>query len=141
METNQAATPFKPRILLVTDPAEGTVLGVELISKGYDVFRARGTLEARWLWVANFYDLVLLTLPSDGSNVTSLVQRIRAQAPQQQVAFWDQWNGRVESSPRFNRPVKSVSAMWVSISSRTRKSNAGPRHGLATVIEMPKRLR
>ena len=141
METGQPTAALKPRILLVTDPADWTVIAVELISKGYDVFRARGTLEARWLWVANFYDLVLLTLPSDGSNVTSLVQRIRAQAPQQQVAFWDQWNGRVESSPRFNRPVKSVSAMWVSISSRTRKSNAGPRHGLATVIEMPKRLR
>jgi CheY-like chemotaxis protein len=141
LETNQAATPFKPRILLVTDPAEGTVLGLELISKGYDVFRARGTLEARWLWVANFYDLVLLTLPSDGSNVTSLVQRIRAQAPQQQVAFWDQWDGKVESSPRFKRLVTSVSAMPLSISSSTKKSNPGRRHGLATIIEMPKRSR
>jgi hypothetical protein len=140
VETSLSA-PSKPRILLVSDSADGMVAGVELISKGYDVFRARGTMEAQWLWVANFYNLVLLRVQSDSSNVTTLVQRIRAEDPQQQVAFWDQWDGSVESSARFKRPVMSASAMSVSVSSRMRRSNPGRRHGLATVIEMPKRPR
>src|SRR5690348_18445007 len=95
-------------------------------------------MEARWLWVPNFYNLVLLGVQNDSSNVTTFVQRIRAQDPYQQVAFWDQWDGSVESSPRFKSPVTSVSVVPVSISSMTTKSNPGRQHGLATVIEMPK---
>ena len=122
METGQSTAALKPRILLVTDPADWTVIAVELISKGYDVFRARGTMEARWLWVPNFYDLVLLTLPSDSSDVTSLVQRIRAQAPQQQLAFWDQRDGTVECSVTLRRLVRPVGATDVSVLSGRKKA-------------------
>lgn len=52
-------------------------------------------------------------------------QRIRAQAPQQQVAFWDQWEGTVDCSAALRRPVRSVCATDISVLSSRKRSNPG----------------
>jgi hypothetical protein len=48
--------PGRNRALLVADdPMTGAALEQELLALGADVFWARDSIEARWLWLPNFY--------------------------------------------------------------------------------------
>lgn len=129
--------PARPRVLLVNDPSRGSVVAEQLTSKGYDVFWARDTMEARWLWLPNFYDLVLIRLPKDAHSGNGFVRRIRKEAPSQRIAFWEDWAKSGEADGLGKRPVTSIRAVAASVLNRLNRRRA-PAH-LAKVIEMPKR--
>ena len=129
--------PARPRVLLVNDPSRGSLVAEQLMHKGYDVFWARDTMEARWLWLPNFYHLVLIRLPKDTNSGTGFVLRIRREAPSQRVAFWDDWVRSSEGQGMLKRPVTSIRSVAASVLNRL-----NPRRSpvaLAKVIEMPKR--
>jgi hypothetical protein len=121
--------------LLVNDPNRGSSVVEQLTCRGYDVFWARDTMEARWLWLPNFYDLVLIRLPKDVASGTGFVQRIRREAPAQRIAFWDEWVASSEAV-RLKRPVTSIRAVAASVLNRL---NRKPTAAMAKVIEMPRR--
>jgi CheY-like chemotaxis protein len=134
LPTSQAV---RPRVLLVNDPSRGSLVAQQLTDKGYDVFWARDTMEARWLWLPNFYDLVLIRLPKDANSGTGFVRRIRQEAPEQRIAFWDEWLSSGGAEDTGKRPVTSIRAVAASVLNRLNRRRA-PIH-LAKVIEMPKR--
>ena len=127
----------RPRVLLVNDPSRGSLVAQQLTDKGYDVFWARDTMEARWLWLPNFYDLVLIRLPKDANSGSGFVQRIRREAPQQRIAFWDNWAASNEAAGGLKRPVTSIRAVAASVLNKLNRRRAPVT--LAKVIEMPKR--
>jgi len=127
----------RPRVLLVNDPSRGSAVAEQLTQRGYDVFWARDTMEARWLWLPNFYDLVLIRLPKDANSGSGFVQRIHRQAPGQRIAFWDDWALSGEAPGPLKRPVTSIRSVAVSVLGKLNYRRAPAR--LAKVIEMPKR--
>ncbi len=127
----------RPRVLLVHDPSHGNLVVEQLTHKGYDVFWARDTMEARWLWLPNFYHLVLIRLPKDANSGHGFVQRIRKESPGQRIAFWDDWAGSNEAAGLMRRPVTSIRSVAASVLSRLNRRRAPA--VLAKVIEMPKR--
>ncbi len=127
----------RPRVLLVNDPSRGSLVVEQLNHKGYDVFWARDTMEARWLWLPNFYHLVLIRLPKDANSGRGFVQRIRKEAPGQRIAFWDDWAESNEAAGLMRRPVTSIRSVAASVLSRLNRRHAPA--ALAKVIEMPKR--
>ncbi len=129
--------PVRPRVLLVNDPSRGSVVAEQLMHKGYDVFWARDTMEARWLWLPNFYDLVLIRLPKDANSGAGFVQRIRKEAPTQRIAFWDDWVRSSEAETLRKRPVTSIRSVAASVLNRLNRRRTPL--ALAKVIEMPKR--
>ncbi len=126
----------RPRVLLVNDPSHGNLVVEQLTHKGYDVFWARDTMEARWLWLPNFYHLVLIRLPKDANSGQGFVQRIRKESPSQRIAFWDDWAGSNEAAGLMRRPVTSIRSAAASVLSRLNRRRAPA--VLAKVIEMPK---
>ena len=134
LPTSQAA---RPRLLLVNDPISGSLVAEQLTAKGYDVFWARDTMEARWLWLPNFYDLVLIRLPKDTNSGTGFVRRIRKESPGQRIAYWEEWTNSSEGEGVGKRPVTSIRAVAASVLNRLNRRRL-PAH-LAKVIEMPKR--
>jgi hypothetical protein len=133
LPTSQTA---RPRVLLVNDPSRGSVVA-ELTHRGYDVFWARDTMEARWLWLPNFYDLVLIHLPKDANAGSGFVRRIRKEAPAQRIAFWDDWARSGETADLMKRPVTSIRSVAASVLSRLQRRRVSA--ALGKVIEMPKR--
>jgi CheY-like chemotaxis protein len=127
----------RPRVLLVNDPSRGSVVAEQLTHCGYDVFWARDTMEARWLWLPNFYDLVLIRLPKDANSGNGFVQRIRRDSPRQRIAFWDDWAAVNQEAVALKRPVVSIRSVAASVLSKltTRRT---PRT-MAKIIQMPKR--
>jgi len=78
--------PGKNRALLVADdPMAGSALQEELLALGADVFWARDSMEARWLWVPNFYGAVIISLEKDSTGAEGLIRRIKADDPEQHV--------------------------------------------------------
>jgi len=134
LPTSQAV---RPRLLLVNDPISGSLVAEQLTAKGYDVFWARDTMEARWLWLPNFYDLVLIRLPKDTNSGTGFVRRIRKESPGQRIAYWEEWASSREGKDVGKRPVTSIRAVAASVLNRLNRRRL-PAH-LAKVIEMPKR--
>lgn len=126
----------RPRVLLVNDPNRGSVVAEQLTQRGYDVFWARDTMEARWLWLPNFYDLVLIRLPKDANSGNGFVQRIRRESPRQRIAFWDDWAASNEGALMLKRPVTSIRSVAASVLSKLNPRRTAP---LAKVIVMPKR--
>jgi hypothetical protein len=57
------------------------MLSQELIAQGHQVHWARDTAEARWLWIRNYYDAVIVCARGAGG----FVQHIRKESPQQTV--------------------------------------------------------
>ena len=129
--------PVRPRVLLVNDPNRGSLVAEQLIRKGYDVFWARDTMEARWLWLPNFYHLVLIRLPKDTNSGNGFVQRIRKEAPGQRIAFWDDWVSNGEAESMLKRPVTSIRSVATSVLNRLNRRRLPA--ATAKVIEMPKR--
>lgn len=134
LPTSQTA---RPRVLLVNDPSRGSLVVEQLTSRGYDVFWARDTMEARWLWLPNFYDLVMIHLPADANSGSGFVLRIRKEAPGQRIAFWEQWEGSGEAPGLRKRPVTSIRSVAASVLSRLQRRRIPA--ALGKVIEMPKR--
>jgi len=134
LPTSQSA---RPRVLLVNDPNRGSVVAEHLTNRGYDVFWARDTMEARWLWLPNFYDLVLIRLPKDANSGTGFVQRIRRESPGQRIAFWDDWAASSEGAVVLKRPVTSIRSVAASVLSKFNRRRTPP--AMAKVIQMPKR--
>jgi hypothetical protein len=133
LPTSQTA---RPRVLLVNDPSRGGVVA-ELTDRGYDVFWARDTMEARWLWLPNFYDLVLIHVPKDANSGSGFVRRIRKEAPAQRIAFWEDWAHSGEAANGMKRPVTSIRSVAASVLSRLQRRHVPAAVG--KVIEMPKR--
>ncbi len=134
LPTSQA---IRPRVLLVNDPASGSLVAEQLTGKGFDVFWARDTMEARWLWLPNFYDLVLIRLPKDANSGNGFVRRIRKEAPGQRVAYWEDWANSREAAVLGKRPVTNIRAVATSMLNRLSRRRMSAH--LAKVIEMPKR--
>jgi hypothetical protein len=124
------------RVLLVNDPNRGSVVVERLTQQGYDVFWARDTMEARWLWLPNFYDLVLIRLPKDATSGNGFIQRIRKEAPHQRIAFWDDWVSSNEGTVGLKRPVTSIRAVAASVLGKLNRRQAP---AMGKVIEMPRR--
>jgi|SRR5690242_16836329 DNA-binding NtrC family response regulator len=79
--------PGKNRALLVADdPMAGSALQKELLAVGVDVFWARDSIEARWLWVPNFYGAVIVSLEKDSTDAEGLIRRIKADDPEQHIS-------------------------------------------------------
>ena len=127
----------RPRVLLVNDPSRGSVVAEQLTRRGYDVFWARDTMEARWLWLPNFYDLVLIRLPKDANSGNGFLQRVRREAPRQRIAFWEDWAAGNEGAVALKRPVVSIRSVAASVLSKLTPRRT-PR-ALAKVLPMPKR--
>ncbi len=134
LPTSQAA---RPRVLLVNDPSQGSALPEQLSSRGYDVFWARDTMGARWLWLPNFYELVLIHLPKDANSGSGFVRRIRKEAPGQRIAFWEDWARSGQAAGLMKRPVTSIRSVAASVLSRLQRRRVPAT--LGKVIEMPKR--
>ena len=78
--------PGKNRALLVADdPMAGSALQKELVDLGADVFWARDSMEARWLWVPKFYGAVIISLEKDSTGAEGLIRRIKADDPEQHI--------------------------------------------------------
>lgn len=138
MDTSLPTSPaVRPRVLLVNDPSTGGLVAEQLTDKGYDVFWARDTMEARWLWLPNFYHLVLIRLPKDANSGNGFVQRIRKEAPGQRIAFWEDWAGGSEADASRKRPVTSIRSVAASVLSRLNRRRIPAT--TAKIIEMPKR--
>ncbi|HTM88996.1 MAG TPA: hypothetical protein VL155_12385 [Terriglobales bacterium] len=138
MDTSLPTSPAaRPRVLLVNDPSRGSLVAEELTDKGYDVFWARDTMEARWLWLPNFYHLVLIRLPKDANSGSGFVQRIRKEAPGQRIAFWEDWADSSEGEAIQKRPVTSIRSVAASVLNRLNRRRMPAT--TAKVIEMPKR--
>lgn len=134
LPTSQTA---RPRVLLVNHPTHGSLVVEQLSNRGYDVFWARDTMEARWLWLPNFYDLVMIHLPTDANSGRGFVRRIRKEAPGQRIAFWEQWERSGEAAALTKRPVTSIRSVAASVLSRLQRRRVPA--ALGKVIEMPKR--
>jgi DNA-binding response OmpR family regulator len=53
-----AVTRIPTRVLLIVDdPMQGGILAQQLTAKGQEVYWARDTMEARWIWTRNFFTL------------------------------------------------------------------------------------
>src|SRR2546421_2992947 len=57
-----AASNTPKRVLLLADSGNGAPLFQELSALGYDIYWARDSIEARWLWLPDFYERVLISL-------------------------------------------------------------------------------
>jgi CheY-like chemotaxis protein len=121
----------------VNDPSRGSMVAEELTQKGYDVFWARDTMEARWLWLPNFYDLVLIRLHKDANSGNGFVQRIRKEAPRQRIAYWDEWIASSENTVILKRPVSSIREVAASVLNKLNRRRTPAT--TAKVIEMPRR--
>ena len=138
MDTSLPTSPaVRPRVLLVNDPSCGSLVAEQLTHQGYDVFWARDTMEARWLWLPNFYDLVLIRLPKDAHSGSGFVQRIRKEAPRQRIAYWEDWARSGEPATPLKRPVTSIRSVAASVLNRLNRRRGSA--VMAKVIEMPKR--
>ena len=77
--------PGRNRALLVADdPMAGSALQKELLAQGADVFWARDSIEARWLWMPSFYGAVIISLDKDCAE--GLIRRIKADDPEQYIS-------------------------------------------------------
>jgi len=116
-------------LLIVDDPTKARVLEERLTAQGMEVYRARDTMEARSLWLPNFYDSVVIGIQKESAS--GIVRRIREDAPTQTIAFVTHAN-RTEGPKKHPQSVKQSWTLDERIQSSVRK---------AKVIEMPKRHR
>jgi CheY-like chemotaxis protein len=92
--------PGRNRALLVADdPRIGSALQQELQALGADVFWAKDSLEARWLWISNFYAAVIISLETGSNGAEGLIRRIKADDPEQHISI-------VQSVPDVLGPKK-----------------------------------
>jgi CheY-like chemotaxis protein len=114
-------------LLIVDDPMKARILENQLTGQGMEVYRARDTMEARSLWLPNFYHSVVIGIRKE--NPSGIVRRIREDAPTQPITFVTQTN-LTDGPKRHPQSVKQSGTLDGRIQSSARK---------AKVIEMPKR--
>jgi CheY-like chemotaxis protein len=85
-EEAPAVTRIPTRVLLIVDdPMQGGILAQHLTAKGHEVYRARDTMEARWIWTRNFFNSVIVCIGQDGEGASGFVKRIQQEAPHQEI--------------------------------------------------------
>jgi len=78
----------KKRILLIATSAMKRELRTRILQKlGLDVDCAADITEARSLWRADFYSLVLMDITNDSIHVAEFCAKIKAAKPSQRVSF------------------------------------------------------
>jgi len=75
--------PLLPRrvLLVIDDPPRGELLVHCLLAEGYEVRWARDTVEARWVWMRNYFESVIVC--AQGAN--GFVQHIKKESPNQNI--------------------------------------------------------
>jgi DNA-binding NtrC family response regulator len=122
--------PGRNRALLVSDdPMAGAALQEELLAQGADVFWARDSIEARWLWVPNFYASVIISLEKDSTGAEGLIRRIRTDDPEQHISVVNS----VQDVSGVKKPVRSIPAPKTHESLHEAKNKGGK------LLHMPKR--
>jgi DNA-binding NtrC family response regulator len=87
MSAPHATHTHATRVLLIADnPLAGKILTAQLTVQGHEVHWARDTMEARWLWLPKFYDVVVIDLQKDPAGM-GFVQRIKSESPDQKISF------------------------------------------------------
>jgi DNA-binding response OmpR family regulator len=93
------------RVLLVADdPLAGKILAAQFTVQGHEVHWARDTMEARWLWLPKFYDVVVIDLQKDPAGGMGFVQRIKAESPDQKISFVSEVGRQNLSGKTLARP-------------------------------------
>jgi hypothetical protein len=111
----------RSRILLVVDcVTNGVAFAQELIAEGHEVHWARDTAEARWLWMRNYFDSVIVC--AEGAR--GFVERIRKECPHQKIEI---------VSPDDLKQSKKPAARVSDVRSTERKTPAN------NVLQMPSR--
>ena len=114
-------------LLIVDDPMKARMLEERLTVQGMEVYRARDTMEARSLWLPNFYDSVVIDIQKESAS--GIVRRIRKDAPTQTITFVTHATA-AEVPKKHPQSVKQSWTLDERIQSLVRN---------AKVIEMPKR--
>jgi hypothetical protein len=71
------------RLLLIVDDLErGELLARHLTAEGHEVRWARDTMEARWVWMRNYFDSVIVC----ARGAHGFVERIKKESPQQNIS-------------------------------------------------------
>jgi hypothetical protein len=120
------------RVLLIADANTGSVLSERLTSTGNDVYWARDTMEAKWLWLANFYASVVIAVAKDPAGASGLVERMKRDAPRQEIVLLDD----EEIFGGMNKPVPPVPR--IANATARGKTLVGTRK---QILKMPKRSR
>ena len=68
-------------LLLIDDVARGALLARDLIAQGHEVTYARDTMEARWAWIRNYFECVIVC----ARGASGFVERIKKESPQQKI--------------------------------------------------------
>lgn len=112
------------RVLLVADdPMAGAALQQKLVAQGADVFWARDSMEARWLWLPNFYTSVIIRLNKDSTGAEALIHRIKTDDPKQPVSIVHdvQDVSGMKKPPHSAQPAKSKSGTLLHMPKRKRQ--------------------
>jgi hypothetical protein len=117
------------RVLVVGDASTGRMLSERLTSTGNDVYWARDTMEAKWLWLPNFYACVIMAVANDPAGASGLVERMRRDTPGQEVVLLDE----EKLVNLLNEPAQPVQC----VSDTT--SRGKTLVGMGTLLKMPKR--
>ena len=114
------------RVLLVIDDlTHGELLARLLLAEGHEVRWARDTVEARWVWMRNYFEAVIVC----AQGATGFVQHIRKESPSQNIT--------VVTPDELLAAMKKPVAGVASISDRA----FGSKKKYTNVVEMPRRDR
>ncbi len=108
-------------LLVIDDRAVGELFARRLMAEGHEVRWAHDTVEARWVWMRNYFQSVIVC----AQGATGFVRHIRKEAPTQSIAVVT----ADELLAATKKPVASVS----SISDRSLNKKR------SKVLEMPRR--
>jgi hypothetical protein len=125
-----SAQPLPDRILLVADdPMTGAALAQHFKASGAEVFWAKDSMEARWLWMPDFFTSVVIRLDKDTNGTDALMARIHRDRPDQDMWVIDR------ATPAGKKPPTSVENPAVEPFSAQGKRKT------AKLLQMPKRSR
>jgi hypothetical protein len=114
---------FPSRVLLVIDDlARGELLARYLLAEGHEVRWARDTVEARWVWMRNYFEAVIVC----AQGATGFVQHIKKESPNQSITLVTP----DELLAATKKPAASVTPI-------SELAFGGTRH--RNIIEMPRR--
>ena len=68
-------------LLVIDDVTRGSLLARDLIAQGHEVTYARDTMEARWAWIRNYFECVIVC----AKGASGFVERIQKESPQQKI--------------------------------------------------------
>ena len=106
-------------LLIVDDPMKARTLEDQLTGQGMDVYRAHDTMEARSLWLPNFYHSVVIGIQKE--NPSGIVRRIREDAPTQTITCVTHANP-TEGPKKHPQSVKQSGTLDERIQSPVRKA-------------------